>query len=89
MRLILPLQAVISFLSFFNKITEENFPELRKDIPYRYKKHTGPHLDKTRKETLQKHTIVKTLNIQNKKNVLIVTREKKITSHKKENPSEK
>lgn len=34
MRLILPLQAVISFLSFFNKITEETFPKLKKNIPY-------------------------------------------------------
>lgn len=82
MRLILLLQAVISFLSFFNKITEETFPKLKKDIPYRYKKHTEPQLDKTRKETPQKHTIVKTLNIQNKENILIVTREKNHKSQK-------
>lgn len=49
-----------------------------------------PQLGKTRKETPQKHIIVKILNIQNKENVLIAVREKKITSHKKkENPSEK
>lgn len=42
-----------------------------------------PQLGKIRKETPQKHITVKILNIQNKQNVLIAVREKKITSHKK------
>jgi hypothetical protein len=34
----------------FNKIIEENFSKRRKDILYKYKKHTGYQIDKTRKE---------------------------------------
>ena len=35
----------------FNRIIEENFPKLKKTIPYEYKKHIEHQTDRTRKET--------------------------------------
>jgi hypothetical protein len=54
--------------NIFNKIIEENFPILTKEIPIKYRKHTEHQIERTRNSP--EYTVVKTLNVQNKERVL-------------------
>lgn len=64
---------------FFNRIIEENFPKLRKDICTEIQAARRTLTIQVQKVNSIQHAIVKTLNIQNQENILKASREK--TSH--------
>ena len=68
--------------NMFNKIIEENFPKLKKDIPMKvqvaYRTPNG--LDQKKKAP--HHTIFKTQNVQNKERILRVAKEKDQVTYK-------
>jgi hypothetical protein len=57
-----------------NKIITENFPNLRKGCPFRYRKPPGHQTDMTKIEPL--HIIVKTTSTKNKERILEAVGEK-------------
>ena len=68
--------------NIFNKIIEENFPYLKKDMPMKVQEayRTPNRLDQ-RKKTLR-HIIIKTPNIQNKERILRAVKEKGQVTYK-------
>jgi hypothetical protein len=63
-------------LNFFNKITEENFTNLKKEISMNIQEayRTPNRLDQKRNSSC--HIIIKTPNMQNKERILKAVREK-------------
>ncbi len=68
--------------NIFNKIIEENFPNLKKDIPLKVQEayRTPNRLDQ--KKTSPRHIIIKTQNIQNKERILRAAKEKGQVTYK-------
>ncbi|KAL6073026.1 hypothetical protein STEG23_000444 [Scotinomys teguina] len=62
--------------NIFNKIIEENFPNLNKEIPIKIQEtyRTPNRLDPQKKSS--RHIIIKTLNMQNKERILRAAKEK-------------
>jgi len=69
-------------VNIFNKIIEENFPKLKKEIPISIQEayRTPNRLDQKRKSS--SHIIVKTPNTQNKERILKAVREKGQVTYK-------
>jgi hypothetical protein len=67
---------LIGPVKIFNKIIEENFPNLKKEMPMKYKKtyRTSNRVDQKRNSS--PHIIIKTPNAQNKERILKTVREK-------------
>ena len=69
--------------NIFNKITEENVPNLKKNMPMKEQEaYRKQQIDWTKKKMFPCHIIIKTLNIQNKKRILRTTKEKGQVTHK-------
>ena len=68
--------------NIFNKIIEENFPNLKKELPIKVLEayRTPNKLDQKRKSP--RHIIIKTLSIQNKERILRASREKQQVTYK-------
>ena len=67
--------------NIFNKLIEENFPNLKKDIPMKVQEayRTPNRLDQ---KTFPHHIIIKTQNIQNKEQILRAASEKGQVTYK-------
>ncbi|OPX54009.1 RBD-like domain-containing protein [Oceanospirillum multiglobuliferum] len=67
--------------NIFNKIIEENFPNLKKEIPMKIQEayRTPNRLDQKK---ISHHIIIKTLNIQNKERLLRAAKEKSQVTYK-------
>jgi hypothetical protein len=65
-------------VNIFNKIIEENFPNLKKEMPMNIQEayRTRNRLDKKRYSSC--HIIIKTPNVQNKERILKAVRGKKV-----------
>ena len=68
--------------NIFNKIIEENFPNLKKDIPMKVQEtyRTPNRLDQ--KKPSPRHIIIKTQNIQNKEQILRAARKNDQVTYK-------
>ena len=68
--------------NIFNKIIEQNFPNLKKDIPMKIQEayRTPNRLDQ--KRTSPRHIIIKTQSIQNKERILRAAKEKGQVTYK-------
>jgi hypothetical protein len=77
-----------SLVNIFNKIIEENIPNLKKEMSMNIQEaYRTPHsLDQKRKSSY--HIIIKTTNAQNKERILKAVREKVQITYKKVNLSE-
>jgi hypothetical protein len=69
-------------VNIFNNIIEENFPNLKKEMPMNIQEvyRTSNNLDKKRKSSC--HIIIKTPNAQNKERILKAVREKGQVTYK-------
>ena len=69
-------------MNIFNKIIEENFPNLEKEMPMNIQEafRTPNRLDKNRKSS--RHIIIKTPNALNKERILKAVREKGQVTYK-------
>ena len=68
--------------NIFNKIIEENFPNLKKDVPMKTQEayRTPNRLDQEKKSP--HHIIINTLNMQNKERILRAAKEKYQVTYK-------
>ena len=69
-------------VNIFNKIIEENFPNLKKDMPMNMQEANRTPNSLDQKTNSSRHIIIKTPNAQNKERILKVVREKGQVTYK-------